>query len=235
MRGLTNKFSGIDIFKEISIWKGWWNIRIYLKKKNSERKDKFYPNDKHVCSRGQRPKYLNIHISARSSKIFLNFQRLSAMPSYFSWLATKNCLRIPTLSASKHYWPKSQAIHHLFIIKGASEKKWWQSWINKKLALLTGGKILIVRAESVTIVRERRRSEEQCRTKLDAFFPSRASRNYSLRCIRILALLLSSRTSSRRTHTNNEKKNESDQVGRKRKKESLLVLLTKHWGPTLLG
>lgn len=130
---------------------------------------------------------------------------------------------------------KSQTIHHLFIIKGASEKKWWQSWINKKLALLTGGKILIVRAESVTIVRERRRSEEQCCTKLDAFFPSRASRNYSLRCIRILALLLSSRTSSRRTHTNNEKKTRAIRSDAKEKKESLLVLLTKHWGPTLLG
>lgn len=75
------------------------------------------------------------------------------------------------------------------------------------------------------------------------FFPS-ASRNCHVEkalCIRILALLLSSRTSiARRTHTNNKKKNESDQVGRrerteKKKAVARVLVLTKHWGPHIVG
>lgn len=92
--------------------------------------------------------------------------------------------------------------------------------------LLTGGKILIVRAESVTIVRERRRSEEQCRSKLDA--ASRSSRN----CVRILALLLQiSRTSIARIHAPMAAtKNESDRRSRREKKGADKTL-----GPHIVG
>jgi hypothetical protein len=127
---------------------------------------------------------------------------------------------------------------HLFIMKG--EWKWRQRASRestKSYPLLTGGKILIVRAESVTIVRERRRSEEQSRTKLDAFFSSTsASRNCCYHIwektsslythSRFVALALLSHL-DRRTHTNNKKKIESDQVGEKRKKESLARVLVR--------
>ena len=62
-------------------------------------------------------------------------------------------------------------------------------------------------------------------------------------CIRILALLLSRSPLAPRsahTHTNNKKKNESDQVGEKRKKESLARSLgcwcaDKTLGPHIVG
>jgi hypothetical protein len=114
----------------------------------------------------------------------------------------------------------------------------------KSYPLLTGGKILIVRAESVTIVRERRRSEEQCRTKLDAvFFLHLASLHGTEKgslCThsRFVALALSSRTSIAHTNIyNNKKKTRAIRLEQQRKEKSSRsgVGADKTLGPHIVG